>query len=411
MTSTMILSSFFEDECDATQLPPYFTLQPRQPAIATAAMDSSDQAVVTFDEVTGVAACRSGINIVSHGHEVLRRSIGQILYVAGHPTAPTELQLRTKLALEQSMRLATGYRPFFSSVRSAPPMTAPRLIAAGLRVVEDHRRLRIFANSIYAVPQMLFMADGRLNAQNFPGPAAMDQSARLLRARGVRYVALAKQGLLISAVRREARAIRKRVGRRPFAFPILKPHLQLAYRGSGQTSAAPKTIRHGSSSSALGGVGAVRFALSLSGDHLTVVEMSLYDFEAFAGLVQSGERLESYLCRRKGIDLRGRRSLPAFYSSDVLDLIESSDWERHIIPTLEEIVFAACTETELGLYPRALADIHNRVKLRADEPELEMKRREIIVDIARSGVPVESIPISPEGPHKMDPDEYDAYTA
>jgi hypothetical protein len=343
--------------------------------------------------------------------EVVRRAIGEIIYVTAHPTAPTEPQLRAKLALEQSERLMTGRRPFFASLRSAPPMISPRLVAGGMRVVEDYHRLRVFTNSIYAVPGMLFMADGRLNAQNFPGPAAVDQLARLLRARGVRSIALAKSGLLISTVRREARAIRNRVGDRPFAFPITESHLRSAYRGSGQQSATPKTIRHGSSGSALGGVGAVRFALSLASDHLTIVEMSLYDFEAFAGLVRSGERLEAYLCRRNGFNLREQRSLPSIYSWDVLKLIETIDWETHIIPTLEEIVFAANTDTELGIYPRALADIHNRVKLRSDEPELEMKRRRIIVDLARAGVPVESIPIVPDGPHKTDPDEFDALTA
>ncbi|MBA2277305.1 MAG: hypothetical protein H0W06_06035, partial [Chloroflexia bacterium] len=143
MTTAVILSSFFDDDYDPMDLPPYFTLGAKTPDVATAAMDSSDQSVLTFDEVTGVAACRSGINVVDRNQEVLRRSIGRIIYVTAHPTAPTELQLRAKLALEQSMRLATGRRPFFSSLRSSPAMIPPRLIAAGVRVVEDHRRLRV----------------------------------------------------------------------------------------------------------------------------------------------------------------------------------------------------------------------------------------------------------------------------
>ncbi len=149
-------------------------------------------------------------------------------------------------------------------------MLPPRLLAANVRVVEDYRQLQIFANSVYAIPGQLFMADGRLNAQSFPGAQAIDLQARLLRARGVRYVGLAKEGLLVSAVRRETRAIRKRVGVAPFAFPILNRHLFLAYRGSGQSTAAPKTVRHGSSSSALGGVGAIRFALSIVDDSLVL---------------------------------------------------------------------------------------------------------------------------------------------
>jgi hypothetical protein len=411
MHGAALLSTYFDDDVDPAQLPPYFTLGARPPAVATAAMDSSDQSVVTFDEVTGVAACRSGVNLIGPDQEVMWCSIGEIIYVTAHPAAPTEHQLRAKLALEQSMRLSTGRRPFYLSLRNGPPMIPPRLVAAGVRIVEDYRRLQAFANSAYAVPGMLFMADGRLNAQIFPGAAAVDLQARLLRARGVRYIALAKDGLLVSAVRREARAIRNLVGDSPFAFPILKRHLERAYRGSGQSTASPKTIRHGSSSSALGGVGAIRFALSLIADHLTIVEMSLYDFRAFAGLVGTGERLESYLCRREGMEMKGCRHYPAFYSWDLLEFVEVADWDQHIVPTLEEVVYSAYTDTELGIYPRALADIHNRIKLRFSEPELEMWRRQIVVELARAGVPIERIPIIADGPHKTDPDEYDAHTA
>jgi hypothetical protein len=410
MNSASLLSSYFNTDVNPPNLPPYFTLGACPSRVGIASMDSSDQSVITFDNVTGVAACRSGINIVGPNQEVAYRSISKIFLVSAYPTGPTEEQLRTKLTYEQSIRLATGRRPFYSSLKSGPPMISPRLLAAGLRVVEDYRRLQLYANSIYAVPGTLFMADGRLNAQNFPGAFAFDLQGRLLRARGVRLIALTKSGLLIDTVRREARAIRQKVGVRPFAFPILRRHLELAYRGSGQRSAAPKTIRHGSSSSALGGVGAVRFALSISGDHLTIVEMNLYDFEAFAGLVRTGERLESYICRRKGYNVRNLKNYPAVYSWDILPNVTNNDWEQYVVPTLEEIVFSAYTDTELGIYPRALADVHNHVKLRFNDPELEFLRREIIVDLARNGVPIESIPIFPEGPHKTDPDEFDALT-
>jgi hypothetical protein len=250
---------------------------------------------------------------------------------------------------------------------------------------------------------MLFMADGRLDAQNFPGAAATDLLARLLRARGVRYIAVAKSGLLIASVSAEARAIRKRVGPCAFAFPILRRHLELAYRHSGQTTGAPKTIRHGSTSTALGGVGAIRFALSLSGNHLCIVEMSVYDFSAFARLVRTGEALEAFMWRLT--DSYGT----AVYSWDILPFVKAVDWERHIVPTLEEIVFYANTETELGIYPRGLSDIHAHVKLRFSDPALEQRRREIIIELARRGVPVENIHIEAEGPHKTDPDEYDKY--
>ncbi len=403
MSNAGFLASYFTGEIDAAQLPPYLTLGARRPPVGAVSMDSSDQSVINLDDVTGVAACRSGINLVGPNREVSRRFIGEILFVLAHPTAPVANQLRSKLTLEQSIRFATGRRPFYSSLRQPPPMISPRLVAAGVRNVEDHRTLKSFANSIYAVPGMLFMADGRLDAQNFPGAAAVDLVARLLRARGVRYVALTKSGLLLTAVSAEAKAIRKRVGSASFAFPVLPRHLDLAYRHSGQTTSSPKTIRHGSSSAALGGVGAVRFALSLSGNHLCIVEMSLYDFSAFAGLVRTGVALEAHVWRLNG----SYRS--AIYSPDILPFVKAIDWERHIVPTLEEIVYYANTDTELGIYPRGLSDIHSHVKLRFSDPQLESYRKQIIVDLARAGIPVESIHINAEGPHKTDPDEYDKY--
>ncbi len=412
MSTAALLGSYFDqDDLSPSDLPPYFTLGARRPRVGTVAMDSSDQAVVLFDQVTGVAACRSGMNVVGPDLEVSRRSIGNILYVACNPTAPADAQLRAKLAIEQSMRLATGRRRFYSSLRSALPMLPPRLVAAGVRVVEDHRRLQVFANSIYAQPGLLLMADGRLNAQNFPGAGAVDALARLLRARGVRYISLAKDGLLVSAVRREARAIRCRVGSAPFAFPILKRHLVLAYRGPEQSSTtAGKTLRHGSSSSAFGGVGAFRFGLSISSDHLCIVEMSLYNFRAFASLIPTGERLESFVCRARGVGPNAHNHYPAVYSWQLLEFAKDADFERHVVPTLEEVVYTAYSDTEIGIYPRALADIHNHIKLRHNDPELEQQRRRIVTDLARRGVPPELVPITPEGPHKTDPEEYDIET-
>jgi hypothetical protein len=402
VSATALLSSFFTAQVDEADLPPYFTLGARAPRVGTAAMDSSDQSVLLLDEVTGVAACRSGLNVVGSDQVITRRSIGEIRYVTAVPTSPPEQALRAKLSLDQSLRLATGRRPYYSNLRNAPSMTPPRSIAAKVRVVEDFRELQVFANSLYAVPGMLMLADGRLNAQDFPGAPAIDLQARLLRARGIRYVGLAKTGLLAASVRREAVAIRRRVGNRPFAFGILERHLVQAYRESGQSTAAPKTIRHGSTTTALGGVGAFRFAVSLMGYELMIVEMSLYDFQAFGGLVRTGERLENLVHREI-------RDEGAVYSWDLLPLVTVSDWECHILPTLEEIVYSAYTDTELGLYPRALADIHNRIKLRYDEPELEWRRRGILVDLARQGIPLETIPIAPGGPHKTDPDEFNAW--
>jgi hypothetical protein len=397
------LLRFFDDTRDPSELPPYLTLGAKTSRVGTVALDSSDQSVLLFDEVTGVAACRSGLNMVGPDQEVTQRVISKIQYVVANPSASVEERLRMKLTMAQRMRLDTGYRPFYANIRAGPPPISPRLLAANIRLVEDYRLLQVFANSLYAIPGQLFMADGRLNAQNFPGPQAIDTQARLLRARGIRYVGIAKDGLLVSVVRNEARTIRKLVGTAPFAFPILRRHLLLAYRGSGQRSAAPKTLRHGASNSAFGGIGAIRFALSLSKDHLAIVEMSVYDFEAFSCLVRTGERFDYYLCQQLGVPLN-----TAIYSWDVLPFVSLRDWEQHIVPTLEEIVFSAYTDTELGIYPRALADIHNHIKLRHNEPELEIRRQQYVIEFARHGIPTEAIPIQPTGPHKLDPEEFNA---
>jgi hypothetical protein len=55
MIGVETISSFFDDDLDASELPPYFTLGAKPSVVGTAALDSSDQSVLLFDEVTGVA--------------------------------------------------------------------------------------------------------------------------------------------------------------------------------------------------------------------------------------------------------------------------------------------------------------------------------------------------------------------
>ena len=74
------------------------------------------------------------------------------------------------------------------------------------------------------------------------------------------------------------------------------------------------------------------------------------------------------------------------------------------MPTLREIVYAAHTETEIGLYPRALANVHNRVKLR--RADVEATRRQLIVELGWQGVSPDMIPETLEDPHKWDPEIY-----
>jgi hypothetical protein len=84
--------------------------------------------------------------------------------------------------------------------------------------------------------------------------------------------------------------------------------------------------------------------------------------------------------------------------------VTEQDFEKLILSTLEEIVFAAYTDTEIGLYPRALANVHNRVKLR--RADVESTRRRIIVELGWQGVSPDMIPETVEDPHKWDPEIY-----
>src|SRR6266536_3922363 len=99
-----LLASFFTDQIPPDQLPPYILLGAKRPSVGTLALDSSDQSVVTFDDYTGVAACRSGISVVNPDQEVIRVQIGDIYFVQANPTAPPEVQLPTRMALDQYMR-------------------------------------------------------------------------------------------------------------------------------------------------------------------------------------------------------------------------------------------------------------------------------------------------------------------
>jgi hypothetical protein len=256
-SSAALLATYFTDDADSNSLPPYISLGAKPLERSAVALDSSDQSVLTFDSITGVAAYRSGLVQVSPDNVVVRRAIGEVRTVVVHPTAPDEPRLRLKLAREQLQRLRTGYRPYYSSLKNPPALISPRLVAAGEQVIEDYRTVHLFLNSVYTPETGLFMLDGRLNAQTFPGPQATDQLFRLMTMRGVRGVGMAKSGLLLDVVRPFVKAIRRQVEWRPFCFPILKEHLLEAYRGQ-QVTSSPKTLRHGSSSQALGGVGGVR---------------------------------------------------------------------------------------------------------------------------------------------------------
>lgn len=396
------LATYFDEDMDEQELPPYLCLGAKPIEAPCTALDSSDQTVLAFDPVTGVGAYRSGVVQVDESGEVNRRSIGEIRKVFIQPTGPPEPTLRNKLAREQLRRLRTGRRPVFSSLKSLSPLLPVRLVAAGERVVEDYWKTRAYLNSVYTIPGSLFLADGRLNAQSFPGAQAFDGLFRLMAARFVRGVGVAKSGLLVDVLRRPARAIRKRVGDRPFAIPVLREHLDLAYR-SVQVTATPKTLRHGSSSEALGGVGAVRFALSTTTNHLCIVEFNLYDLVQFRPLVVSGMRLDHWARQQFGEDHR------AVYSWHLLPFVTDRDWEELLIPTLEEIVWCSCTDTEFGFGPRALADVHYQVKLRI--PDLEAERRRLIVELGWRGIPPEMVPVEAEDPHKTDPDVVNAMTA
>src|SRR5437899_1472123 len=118
MIAAPLLQSYFNDDIDPALLPPYFTLGAKQPQEWSGALDSSDQSVVTFDAVTGVAACRSGVNLVGPDQVVMKRFLGDIIYVPCNPSAPTAEQLRAKLSMEQSLRLSTGRRYVYSSLKA-----------------------------------------------------------------------------------------------------------------------------------------------------------------------------------------------------------------------------------------------------------------------------------------------------
>lgn len=392
-----LVAEYFNNERDLSKIP-YRTLGAKPLEVGTVGLDSSDQDVLCFDSVSGIVAYRNGIVMVDKQNVVTHYSISEINVVSVLPTLPIESGLRLKLAMDQMRRLKTGYRPNYSPLQKPWPLMRPRLVGAAEREVEDYDNTRLFLCSVYARPGLMFMKDGRLNAQNFPGPRAYDLLYRHMAARFVRGIGIAKSGKVLDVTRPYARAIRKQVGDLPFAFPILREHLEEAHPGPRSKPGLRKTVRHGSSGQALGGVGAVRFGLSTWGDELCLVEFNLYDLGHFRSLVISGHTLEQWAQETFGPDKR------AVYSWDILPFVTEQDFEQLILPTLEEIVFAAYTDTEIGLYPRALANVHNRVKLR--RADVESTRRRIIVELGWQGVSPDMIPETVEDPHKWDPEIY-----
>jgi len=390
-----LVANYFNSELDLSKIP-YFTLGAKPLEVGAVGLDSSDQDVLCFDSVSGIVAYRNGIVVVDGQNEVTHYSISEIHVLSVLPTLPTESGLRLKLATDQIRRLKTGYRPNYSSLEKPWPLMRPRLVGAAEREIEDYGNIDLFLCSVHARPGLLFMKDGRLDAQAFPGARAYDQLYRLMAARFVRGIGIAKSAKVLEVVRPYARAIRQQVGDCPFAFPILREHLEIAYPGPRSRPGLRKTLRHGSSGQALGGVGVVRFALSISGEELCLVEFNLYDLEYFRPLIVSGYTLEQWAQEIFGPEKR------AIHSWDILGFVTERDWEQLFVPTLEEIVYAAYTDTEIGLYPRALANVHNRVKLH--QADLEATRRRLIVELGWQGISPDMIPITLEDPHKTDPE-------
>ncbi|RMH00025.1 MAG: hypothetical protein D6706_04590 [Chloroflexi bacterium] len=310
------------------------------------------------------------------------------------PALPGEAGLRLKLASEHLRRFRTGYRPVYAPLHKPPSFMSPRLVAAGEREVTDYRHATAYLNSLHHWPGQIFLRDGRLNAHKFPGPVAYDRLYRLMSARGIRAVGLAKTARLLVLLQRDARAIRQHVGDRPLVIPILRSHLSQAHPG--HSSAFLKTLRHGDSAQAYGGAGAVRFALSITGDTLYLVEFNLYDLNCFRPLVFSGMTLTEWVRQTFGHNKR------TVYSWDILQFVTVEDWEQLLIPVLEAIVYSAFANDEHGIYPRVLAEVHNRVKLRSSE--IEELRRQILAELSRYNLAPEQVPAHYPDPHQFDPD-------
>jgi hypothetical protein len=206
-----LVAEYFNNEPNLSKIQ-YFTLGAKSLEAGTVGLDSSDQDVLCFDSVSGVVAYRNGLVLVDDHNEVTHCSISEIHVISVLPTLPIDSGLRLKLAIDQMRRLRTGYRPIYSPLEKTWPLMRPRLVGAAEREIEDYGNTRLFLNSVYARPGLLFMKDGRLDAQSFPGARAYDQLYRLIAARLVRGIGIAKSAKVLDVVRPYVRAIRKQVG-------------------------------------------------------------------------------------------------------------------------------------------------------------------------------------------------------
>ncbi|RME60852.1 hypothetical protein D6779_01340, partial [Candidatus Parcubacteria bacterium] len=354
-----LLASYFRPAPAHFEVP-YFILGSRRPQGYVAGTDSSHQDVLIFDEVSGVTAYRAGWVVTDPANRVVYKVRSEISLSYVMPTLrfPSELPYRIELARALYRRMRVARRTTYAHRYVKPVLVHPRQIAAQESEIADYQATRQFLNSIYALPGTLFLRDGRLFAENYPGPSAVDSLYRLMVARGVRAVGVVKSGKLVEVLRPYARALRARQGSAPFAFAVSREHLLQAYGGGGSNPPAALTLRHGASGNACGGVGALRFAFCPAMDVLFVLEFNLYDLRQLRPLVSSGMSLQAWWRNRN----KGETS-PVF-SWDIFPLVEPQDWHDLFLPVLENLVYCGQTETELGLYPRALAEAHNYVKLR-----------------------------------------------
>ena len=391
MQNSVRYASEYFTQKNVTADMPYFVLGARPCNAGSAGLDSSDQLVLSFDEVSGIGAYRSAIMLADANNNLTHTAVQPTRLVFSFPSLDSDGGQRLASTLAQIQYLDSDcINPLPAQYAYVPP----RLTTSIMRELADYQLTRSFLNSIYCRPGLIFLRDGRLNAQRLPGAAAYDSIYRLAVTRGVHTVGIAKTSRLLSEIRPLVRQIRAEVGTHPFAIPISGAYLRRQVQRSGKGFLS--SLTHGKGANALGGAGGIRFVLSLSSNNVLLVEFNLYELAAFRDLVLSGKTLEEW-GRQWTKNRRGQ-----IYSWDILPFVQYQDFDELFLPVLEMLVFSSYANDNIGIYPFVLSEAHNRVKLRW--AELEPLRNNLLSEFRRhTDIPVDFTGI-PEDPHKFDPE-------
>jgi len=361
------------------------TVMPRPPEKLVAAIDSSDNLLLSIPDYPGAAVAGYSYTLVVSGCD------GKLCFeqkrMADRFSDDTfedlEIAVVYNIPLPKFQRRQYisdhQIRPFLYTPNTRSPYNLlehmpeykVRLAAARYRETTERKAVRtaLFQSR---VEFGLLLKDGRLSSQNV-SPRYTEDIGRRAVERGVRYVGVVKKGTSLWAALYPYHAeLFNRYLKSYWAW--IPP--EIIMRAYGSTQVEVKTLRLGGRESlCLGGIGGAWIVYGNRPDTFYILEFNVYDLARYHPLVERGSHwagmpLEEFNYQTLGWSatyISNKDENGDYFGTQ--NQITQQDIDILVIPTVQEIDHLAhISQRSLG-YPLPLADAHNRCKINRERKD------------------------------------------